>query len=158
MSTLRWSKSFRIDKISFQGIFYFFVWGGAVRVALYPGPSIPLKLLAPWAEKIWIITCLITPIIFFISWYLITKSKCNRSNYIGHGFRLGANIGMFLSILAFHVANRLEHDEIRTHSDTGIFIRYMIGAILIYLLILVIKDFAYIVKTERLAIRLRHGK
>lgn len=65
---------------------------------------------------------------------------------------LGANVSQLLYLLSFHLACLLGHQHVMT--DERVMQRYLVGSIMIYLIILIIKDIAWLVTTEREAVRI----
>ena len=139
--------------IPFQPILYFFLWGAAVR--LWANQSAPPnfdEVIAHGFYGVWLSMGIVGPVLALVSWYLIRK-RTGRWRFLGMWARLAADITVSVVILAFHVVNV----STRSPTESRIFSRYLLGASLLFVLILIVRDLAALVLTERLAGRIHRG-
>lgn len=139
--------------IAFQPILYFFVCGAAIR--LWANTSdVPLNfddVVVCGFYPVWIAMGALGPIQALLSWYLIQKCR-GTATFIGMWVRLGADIQVFTVILTYHIQATM-----RAGTESMIFSRYMVGACMLFVIGLVIRDIWVLVITERLAKRIHRG-
>jgi len=139
--------------VMFQPILYTFLWAGLIRIAFGDAQApIPFEVISPWLYSAWIVVGGISAPLGLLSWYLIVKSKRQYSSLLGVYFRLGADMGMFLFLLSFHLA-RIKCN-LCGELETTVFSRYLTGAVLTYIVILLVRDVWAIVSVDVLARKL----
>lgn len=139
--------------VPFQPILYFFLFGVAVRLWINQTEPINFDSISPGIYGIWIGLGVVCPMLSLLSFYCI--EKCSGIwRYRGMWFRLAADSGIFFYLLAFHISSvtNLKANEIR------IFSRYCIGAILIFVLLLVVRDIWALRENEKTARIIQRGR
>lgn len=137
--------------ISFSPILYLFVFGSIVRLWVTLGEPPPFeKAIGPGSYGIWLAMGAVSPIMALIALVLVER-KQGIWRYQGMWLRLGADIGMFSVLLAYHISVSLYVPL----TEVRIFTRYIIGAVLVFTLGLIVRDIWTLVVTERIA-RGRH--
>ena len=135
--------------IAFQPVLYLFVWGACIRIWLdksYKPPAFEKLFGTSEFYHVWMSIGLITPIVSLAAWAMI-RFCSGRVRFNGMWLRLAADIGMFTCLLTYHVALMMTVSEVNARP----FARYLQGATLIFVLLLVIRDVWTLVLTERLA-------
>lgn len=136
--------------IAFQPILYFFILGACVRLAIIKDtPPNFDKFIAHGFYTIWLTLGITSPILSLFSWFLIEKQTGKR-RFLGMWFRLASDFGVFTTLLTFHATTSLTTLN-NYSSESKIFSRYMLGACIIFTLILIIRDIWTVILTERLA-------
>lgn len=91
------------------------------------------------------------PPLFVLAWWLIARS--GRLTLAGMWLRLAADLGILTALVTWHVATVA--GRIPTHTESRIVSRYIVGATLVFVVALVIRDIWDLVKVERLAYDIR---
>lgn len=137
--------------IPFSPILYFFVFGAVVRLWTSPGEPPPFeRAIGPGSYGVWLTMGVMSPIMALIALVMVERKR-GIWRYQGMWLRLGADIGMFSVLLAYHISvvAFISPTEVR------MFARYLVAAILVFILGLIVRDVWTLVVTERVA-RGRH--
>ena len=137
-------------RVPFQPILYFFLWAATIRIVVVDDViPIPFKEeLGESAETTWNILSLICPPLSLLSFWLMFRSLLPRAALAGLWVRLAADVGQFVSLLTFHIANALATGW---GDESAIYSRYINGAVLAFVLLLVVRDVWALLITDRLA-------
>lgn len=125
-------------RVAFQPTLYLFMWAAIVRVIITQEEPIRFEAVAPWLYGTWAIVGMVCAPLAGVAWYLIVKSRWQFGSLFGCYLRLGADVGMFLTLLSFHLVRVLRHEC--HYAEENIFSRYMIASLLAFLLSLVVRD------------------
>lgn len=156
---IRWgARTFTADpwhRVAYQPVLYFFLWGAAVRVWLdNDEPAIPFNVLASGVDHIWLFLSLFCPPLALLSWFLVSgRIRWRRAALAGLWTRLSADVGQFAALLAYHVVTLRE--AVMREAEVQVYFRYITGAGVVFVLLLVVRDVWAIVTMERLAVGLR---
>lgn len=139
--------------IPFQPILYLFILGASIRLWVNQGepPSFE-TIIARGTYGIWLFLGVTGPLVSLLSWWMIRHS--GRIRFLGFWARLSSDVMVFTAVLSYHIVTAITN---RPLTESRIFARYLIGAILIFTLALIIRDLAAIVLVERVARRIHRG-
>ena len=138
--------------VLFQPILYAAMFAASVNKAISNNPPIPFgNAVGPYAPELWIALSIWCPIMAAMSWWLIRRCAWNRAALAGLWLRLGSDFGQFVALLVFYAVNLNFADNDESH----LYSHYVVGAVLVYVLHLIMRDVWSIVATERLADRLQ---
>lgn len=140
--------------IRFQPILYLFMFGAAVRLR-HKGtePAVFEMVLRRDVYDTWLALAIFSPMVALAAWVMIEK-RSGRWRFLGMWMRLAADIGAVTVMLSYHAVSAFSQ---RQAGETQIFARYMIGAILIFVCALMIRDIWTLIVTERLAGEIHRG-
>lgn len=140
--------------IPFQPVLYLGIWAAVIHMVFFSDlPEIPFESVGPWVRVTWMVLALVCPPLSLLAWWLISQSTWHKSSMAGLSLRLGSDIGMFASVLAFHLAVVVTH-PMQTKSD--ILSRYIMAAVMVSVFTLVIRDVWSVLAMERAALIIRH--
>ena len=138
--------------IAFQPILYLFILGAALRLWINQDEPINFNdVVIEGFYPVWLALGIGGPVLALISWYMIQKCS-GRISFIGLWLRLSADIQVFTVVLTYHIQSAS-----RFATESRIFSRYIVGATLIFLVCLMIRDAWVLFITERLASRIHRG-
>lgn len=131
----------------FSPILYLFIWGVVLRLWLYPGDQLRFTGIIPWEHyyDLWIGLGFGCPILAVAAWWLIRVG--GRCKVFGFGVRLGADVGMFSWLLAYHLTVMANNPI----NETRLVSRYLVAAVMIFVLELIVRDAWAIRVNERRA-------
>ncbi len=134
-------------------ILYAFTLSATIRIIFFQYEALHLSCLGSprYVYILWCYLGISSSVSFFCSWIMIHKGS-GKWTYSGLWIMLGANVSQLLYLLSFHLTVLLDHQHVMT--DERVMQRYLVGSIMIYLIILIIKDIAWLVTTEREAVRI----
>lgn len=137
-------------RVAFKPILFFFLWCAVVRMALSDQqPPIPLDtVFNGYVEAMWVALGLACPPLALIAWCLIAHCQWHRSTLAGMWLRLGADLGMGASLFIFHIVAVTAE---LTSDESGVYMRYIMGAVLLFMVMLVVRDVWALMMTEKLA-------
>lgn len=138
--------------VPFQPILYFFLWGAAIR--LWIDQSAPPNfddIVVRGFYPVWLGLGVVAPPLALLSWFLIQKCS-GRWSFIGMWVRWVADVQMLVAVLAYHLTN-----VAKVATETRVYSRYLTGAILVFIVTLIIRDIWVLIITERLAFRIHRG-
>lgn len=139
----------------FQPILYFFLWGATVRMLVSDEhPPIRFDILAPWAATLWFVTSLTCPLLALLSWWLIAHCRLKRAALVALWIRFGADVGQLLALVTAHAATALTASDVGA-SEGRVYSRYVLGASIVFVMLIVVRDVWALAATERLAWRIR---
>jgi len=139
-------------RVAFQPVLYLFMWAAIVRVIVTQAEPIRFDAISPWLYGVWAAGGIVCAPLAGVAWYLIVKSRWRFGSLFGCYLRLGADVGMLLTLLAFHLVRVMCH---QCHNlEENIFSRYMIASLLMFLLSLVVRDLWAIVSITVIAKRI----
>lgn len=145
-------------RVPFQPILYLMLWGAVLRMATTDTDKpIPFdSFFATNVEEVWVALGLTCPPLALVAWWLITKCRWKRSSLAGLWVRLGADAGQFMALLTYHIAVAFTGP----HYDTEgrVYARYVVGAAIMFVGVLVIRDIWALTLTEKLAGRIRRHR
>lgn len=131
----------RFHRVAFQPVLYLIVWSGVLRIVVTDAPPIRFDVLGPWVYGGWAAMGLVCPPLALLSWWLIVRSSWRLSTLLGTYLRLSADLGMFFTLLAFHLAGALDDGDGCPHNlEESVFTRYLVASILVFNLSLVVRD------------------
>jgi len=117
----------------FQPILNLFMFGAAVRLALTPTPPPPFeKLFGTWFYAAWLTLGVVSPLLCLLAWILIRGY--GRAIVLGQGIRLSGDIGVLTVLLSYHLA------ELPVRDETHMFSRYVVAAVMVFVIELIIRD------------------
>jgi hypothetical protein len=131
--------------MAYQPVLYFFVFSASIR--LWHDDSEPpnfKEIILSNFYGIWLFLGVASPLLLLLSWFFIKKLSGTWS-FIGMWVRLAADIGMFTNILAYHIVTA------DSRTEAMIFSRYVMGATLVFVLMMIVRDIWTIVVTEKIA-------
>lgn len=122
----------------FQPILCLFMFGVSVRLA------ITVNLTEPFFESVlgfdfyhaWLALGVLCPVLAGASWLMIRRG--GRIGVFGRGMRLGSDVGILTVLLSFHAVSALTARDMM--SESRIFTRYMLAAVMIFVLELILRD------------------
>lgn len=137
----------------FLPILYAMTFIATIHIIFTDYQPIPFESIGSpeYVYRLWCYLGIGSPLLFFVSWIMI-RLKCRRTTYPGLWLMLGANVSQLFYLLSFHLAISLE--KYHPMSDARIMQQYLMTSVLLYLLALIVKDIAWLVTTEREAIRI----
>ncbi len=138
-------------------ILYAFTLSATIRIIFFQYEDIPFETLGSprYVYILWCYLGISSSVSFFCSWIMIHKGS-GKWTYSGLWIMLGANVSQLLYLLSFHLTILMFRPAAHQHvmTDERVMQRYLVGSIMIYLIILIIKDIAWLVTTEREAVRI----
>lgn len=142
-------------RVAFAPWLYAFIWGATLRIGVTDRyPPIPF-IAGPLVERVWTILALVCPLLALAAWWLIDHSKWSRATLAGIWVRLTADIGLAAVLVTYHVSVVLNPRS--PPSEARIFSRYLLGAIVMFSIMLVARDIWVIRRTEKVARGMRRG-
>ena len=145
-------------RVPFQPILYLMLWGAVLRMVTTDTDT-PIPFSALYFENVevlwgWLgLTC---PPLALLAWWLITKCRWKKAPLAGLWVRLGADVGQFIALLAYHIVVTFTGPHYAT--EGRVYARYVVGAALMFVALLVIRDLWAIALTERIAGRIRRDR
>lgn len=139
------TKEWRV--MAYQPVLYFFVFGAGIRlwISSQTPPAFDM-LISNRFYGIWLGLCIGGPVLAFMS-YIWIRHQNSFLTYIGLWTRFAADVCVFTALLTFHVASIATAPNI----ENVLFARYIVGATLVFLLSLMVRDVWSLVLTERMA-------
>lgn len=127
--------------VPFTPFLYLFVWGATLRIILEDLKPPRFINFGPLVYHMWATINLTGPPLLIIIWFLIYKG--GRRRVLGLWMRMGVDTMMFTAMATYHVADGLyaRHSEI---TETHLFSRYLTGAVLFFILFLILRDWSAI--------------
>lgn len=142
--------------VPFQPILYLFTWGAALRLwDLQIEPPAFDEVFRPGVYSLWLAMGVIGPPLALLSWVLIQKCG-GRWRYVGMWTRLSADILVGTTLLTYHIVI-VRNVLGQPITESCIFSRYMLGASIVFTIVLTLRDVWVIICTERLAGRIHRG-
>jgi hypothetical protein len=139
--------------VAFQPILYFFLWGAAIRLWIDADPPPNFDdIITQGFYPVWLSLGIIGPPLALLSWFLIQKCY-GKWTFIGMWVRWAADVTMFIAVLTYHLTN-----VAKAATESRIYSRYIVGATLVFILCLIVRDAWVIFITERLAMRIHRGE
>lgn len=140
-------------RVAFAPWLYAFIGGAALRLWISDQyPPIPF-IGAPHVTILWTVLAVICPGMALAAWWLIDHSRWVKATLAGIWLRLAADIGLFCVLLTYHISVVTNIHSPPTESR--IFSRYIIGACVMFTLMLVARDVWVIRRTESVAKKIR---
>lgn len=135
----------------FQPILYLFLFGAVLRLIDLPGPSLSFEKLNLLSEFYvgWLAMGLLCPSLALGSAIMIHRG--GRLRVLGFGTRLAADVGVFTFLLAYHLAVVLTNPA----NESRIVSRYVVAAVMLFVLELIVRDIWAIRINEKRTARLR---
>ena len=142
--------------VRFQAILYLFLWASCIRLAVsdVEPPSFSEINSSQYFYAAWLTQGIVSPTLAAVAWFLIEK-RSGRKRYIGMWFRVAADIGMLSVIMAFHIADVSE--VVSGGRGAHIFERYGWASIIIFVVLLIIRDVWTLALTESTARKIRQS-
>lgn len=137
------AKSWRI--MAYQPVLYAFIFAASVRLWLNKTPPPKFDYISRGFYDVWLLLGICSPIVALIAWLCIEK-RTGSAVFIGMWVRLAADIGMLTNLLSYHLATIRDG-----RSEATIFSRYLMGAIMVFVLSLIVRDIWAIYIMEKLA-------
>ena len=139
--------------VTFGPVLALFIFGAALRLAISPAAPPPFEAIAgEHFYDVWLTMGLLCPVGFYASWQLINRG--GRKRVFGLGLRLASDLGMLTVLLSCQVTVT----QLIPVSETRLFSRYMIAAVMVFTLELILRDVIAISVVERQFRRHRHGR
>lgn len=142
--------------VVFQPLLYFFVFGASVRLAFVttfePIHVHAVLPNAPFGYALWLALGIVGPILALHSWLFIRHG--GRLRIMGMWLRFSADVSVFTCLLTYHLAAVLTYAP----TESRIFSRYVIGAVMIFVVELIVRDVWALRLVEQRARRMRRGK
>lgn len=133
--------------MAFQPVLYFFIFGASIRLLIQDGQPPYFHMFIGYSfYGVWLGLCLGGPMLALVAFVFIRKFK-RKFAYVGLWLRLSADIAVFTSVLTYHIASLYS----APYTESVIFGRYIIGATLVFLLLLLVRDCWILTLTEKLA-------
>lgn len=134
--------------VPFQPVLFLFLWAASIRLLLSNRPPPDFTHIAggPGFYNLWLGMGIIGPMMALASWFLV-KKRSGRTRFIGMWVRLGGDIVTFTSVLTYHVSLALEY----WGTEERIYARYAQGAVLVFMMSLIVRDIWMLILVERLA-------
>ena len=136
--------------MAFQPLLYLFIFGASIRLALSDSEPPRFDVITDGFYQIWLGLGIIGPLLATAAWFCV-KHLSGIWKFRGMWFRLGADLMMFTNLFTYHIASLVLHED----NQTRIFSRYVFGASMLFVLVLIMRDVWSLVLTERLASRIR---
>lgn len=146
-------------RVAFQPVLYFFLWSAAVRITVDDAavPDIPFRqVLSTWTDVAWDALALGCPPMALLAWRMIARGD-GRAKLRGHWLRLSADVGMFVSLLTYHVATVLAEPG-WGGDDATAYSRYLTAACIVFIAALVVRDIWSLILIDRVAAGIRDGR
>ena len=138
--------------IWFQPILCLMIFGVSIRLLLSPLDPPPFKeVLAADIYYGWLMMGVVSPTLVGVAWLLIRAG--GRAGVMGRSVRLGADIGMFAMLLSFHIVTA----KTGILTEARIFSRYILAAVMIFMLEVIVRDLWAIRLAERRFRTWKHG-
>jgi len=137
------SKSWRI--MAFQPVLSFFIFGVTIR--LWFNQTEPPNLKDHVSENfygIWLLLGAFSPILLLCAWLLIKRTS-GRWIFVGTWLRLAADIGIFTNVITYHLVS------LDGRTESILYSRYIIGSVLFFCVMIIVRDIWTIIATEKLA-------
>lgn len=136
----------------FQPILCLFIFGVSARLALLDLDPPPFKqVLQVDLYETWLTLGMLCPVLVAVSWALIRQG--GRAGVMGRSLRFGADVGLFTVLLAYHIVSV----KMGTRTEALIFTRYVLAAVMIFVLEVILRDLWAIRLAERRFRVLKHG-
>lgn len=131
--------------MAFQPVLSFFIFGVTIR--LWFNQTEPPNFKDHVSENlygIWLLFGAFSPILLLCAWLLIKKTS-GRCIFVGMWLRLAADIGIFTNVIAYHLVS------FDGRTESILYSRYIIGSVLFFCVMMIIRDILTIIATEKLA-------
>lgn len=152
----RWFSDDGWHRVPFQPILYFMLWGAVLRMIVVDDPPIQFeKVFHPSTATAWLVLGVVCPPLALLSWWLIMHCRWSRAALAGLWVRLGADLGQFTALITYHIVTVLTLPPV--FNESRVYARYAVGACMLFVATLVVRDVWALVATERLASRMRRG-
>lgn len=136
--------------VFFQPVLAFFIFGAGLRLAISPDPPPPFEAtVGLWFYDVWLAMSMVCPLMILAAWRLLKRG--GRARVMGLGMRLAADIGIFTVLLAYHMTVV----RLIPISETRLFSRYVIAAVMVFTLELIVRDLLAMAAVERVWRRTR---
>jgi len=141
-------------RFSVRPVVHFMWWGQALRLIFSDGDALgPMTVETKFGHamvEFWLGLSLGSPLMALLAWFLATRFS-GRARYFGIRLKLLADVGLFTSLLTYHLSVVL----VNPATGSRIPSRYLVGAILLIVLALVLGDLREVGRIERRAKRTR---
>lgn len=151
----RWFTQDAWHRVPFQPILYLMLWGAVLRIAVTNRDS-PMNfenVISPSASTAWVVLGLGCPPLAGLAWWLIKRCKWHKAALAGLWIRLGADVGQLVALVAYHIVVVFTMPAVGT--EARVYARYAVGACIMFVGVLVLRDIWSLVLTERVAGRMR---
>lgn len=123
--------------IWFQPVLYLFLFGAGIRLAVNQTEPPPFTqvIAADGFYELWLALLVGSPPAAAVSWWLIFTRR-GRFRYAGMWLRLSADLGVFVTLLTYHLAVIAGNPA----TESRIFSRYVVGAVMLFTVELIVRD------------------
>jgi len=131
--------------MAFQPVLSFFIFGVTIR--LWFNQTEPPNLKDHVSENfygIWLLLGAFSPILLLCAWLLIKRTS-GRWIFVGTWLRLAADIGIFTNVITYHLVS------LDGRTESILYSRYIIGSVLFFCVMIIVRDIWTIIATEKLA-------
>lgn len=135
--------------LPFEAFLYVCLAGAAIRLQITDLYAPIPWISSPYIDVIWTGLALLCPTVAGVSWWLIHRSDWVRSTLAGIWLRTFADIGLLTVVMVYHLSVVLHPGP--QVSEARIPSRYIVGAAILYLIVLVICDAREIRRVNRRA-------
>lgn len=123
--------------VPFTPFLYLFVWGATLRILVENMPPPRFVNFGPAVYHSWALINLTGPALYLLVWFLIQAGA--RKKVLGLWMRAGVDSMMFSAMVTYHAADGL-YAKHATITETHLFSRYLTGAVLMFMICLIIRD------------------
>ena len=151
----QWFSQDAWHRVPFQPILYLMLWGAVLRIVIINRDS-PMNfdsVISPSASTAWTALGLGCPPLAALAWWLIKRCKWHKSALAGLWIRLGADVGQLVALVSYHIVVVFTMPAVGT--EARVYARYAVGACIMFVGVLVLRDIWSLVLTERVAGRMR---
>ena len=140
----------------FQPILCLFMFGVSLRLLVTTNLTEPFfeTVLGFDFYHVWLGLGMLCPLLAGVSWLMIRYG--GRAGVLGRGVRLGADVGILTVLLSYHAVSALT--AVNMMSESRVFARYILAAVMIFVLELILRDVWAIRLVNIRAGRLRRGR
>ena len=130
--------------VFFQPVLAFFMFGAALRLLIEQSAPPPFEaVVGSWFYNVWLMLGMLCPPMILSAWFLIRHG--GRATVMGMGLRLAGDIGLFTMLMAYHMTVV----RLIPISETRLFSRYVVAAVMVFTLELVVRDLLAMAVVER---------
>lgn len=142
--------------VAFQPIIGLFIMAASIRLTFTDIPPVKFDgFIGGNFYHLWLILGIASPTTAFMAWLM--SHKPGRCRYLSMWFRLAADIGFLTVLGAWHLA-AVFHDASLNETEGTVYARYIQGSLVLFFIVLVIRDVWSLVITERLANQIQRGR
>lgn len=139
-------------RVPFQPVLFLFAWGAVARVAWTEETPINFdEVFTTYTGYAWVALGLLCPPLALFSWWLIRHCRWRKAALAGMWVRFAADVGQLSVLAIYHVVTALADYNRHVYGEDRVVGRYLVGACLLFSLLLVIRDVWALVVTERIS-------